>query len=105
MKVRTLYTTDAGFEAAFAKLVAVDTAVDKTIEARADAIVDDVRSRGDAALLEYTDCCGAAEKLIQFQREGGSSREGYDIMNPPEDVQRANDMWDSILKRNIADFF
>jgi histidinol dehydrogenase len=54
MKVRTLYTTDAGFEAAFAKLVAVDTAVDKTIEARADAIVDDVRSRGDAALLEYT---------------------------------------------------
>jgi histidinol dehydrogenase len=54
MKVRTLYTTDAGFEAAFAKLVAVDTAVDKSIEQRADAIVDDVRGRGDAALLEYT---------------------------------------------------
>jgi histidinol dehydrogenase len=54
LKPRILETTDAGFEAAFARLVAVDTAVDKAIEARADAIVDDVRSRGDAALLEYT---------------------------------------------------
>ncbi len=32
----------------------VDSAVDKSIERAADAIVDDVRDRGDAALLEYT---------------------------------------------------
>ena len=54
MKVRVLDTREPGFEAAFGPLVAVDTAVDKTIESRADAIVDDVRIRGDAALLEYT---------------------------------------------------
>ena len=54
MKVRILDTREPGFEAAFGPLVAVDTAVDKSIEARAEAIVDDVRIRGDAALLEYT---------------------------------------------------
>jgi histidinol dehydrogenase len=54
MRVRMLDTREPGFEAAFGPLVAVDTAVDKSIEQRADAIVDDVRARGDAALLEYT---------------------------------------------------
>jgi histidinol dehydrogenase len=54
MKMRLLSTRDPGFDAAFADLVAVDTAIDAGIEARACAIVDDVRARGDAALLEYT---------------------------------------------------
>jgi len=54
MNVRTLDTRDPGFEAEFARLVVVDSAVDKSIERAADAIVDDVRERGDAALLEYT---------------------------------------------------
>jgi histidinol dehydrogenase len=54
MTPRQLHTTAADFEAQFAPLVAVDSAVDKAIEVRADAIVDDVRLRGDAALLEYT---------------------------------------------------
>ncbi|HQR55775.1 MAG TPA: histidinol dehydrogenase [Burkholderiaceae bacterium] len=54
MNVRTLDTRDPGFEVEFARLVVVDTAVDKSIERAADAIVDDVRQRGDAALLEYT---------------------------------------------------
>jgi histidinol dehydrogenase len=54
MNVRTLDTRDPGFEAEFARLVVVDSAVDKSIERAADAIVDDVRARGDAALLEYT---------------------------------------------------
>jgi histidinol dehydrogenase len=54
MIVRTLDTRGPGFEAEFARLVVVDSAVDKSIERAADAIVDDVRDRGDAALLEYT---------------------------------------------------
>ncbi|MCE2969686.1 MAG: histidinol dehydrogenase [Burkholderiales bacterium] len=54
MKVRVLDTRDAGFDAAFAQLVAVDTAIDREIERRAEAIVEDVRLRRDAALLEYT---------------------------------------------------
>ncbi len=54
MKLRTLDTRDPGFEREFAALVAVDSAVDKSIERAAEAIVDDVRARGDAAVLEYT---------------------------------------------------
>jgi histidinol dehydrogenase len=54
MKMRVLSTRDAGFDAAFARLVAVDTTADRRIDAAAAAIVDDVRGRGDAALLEYT---------------------------------------------------
>jgi histidinol dehydrogenase len=54
VKVRLLSTSDAGFDAAFAQLVAVDTAADRRIDEAAAAIVDDVRRRGDAALLEYT---------------------------------------------------
>jgi histidinol dehydrogenase len=54
MKVRTLDTRDADFPAQFAQLVAIDSAGDRQIERVAEAIVDDVRARGDAALLEYT---------------------------------------------------
>jgi histidinol dehydrogenase len=54
MNVRRLDTRAAGFEAEFARLVVVDTAVDGSIERAAEAIVADVRARGDAALLEYT---------------------------------------------------
>ena len=54
MKVRVLSTRDEGFDAAFAQLVAIDTAADRRIDEAAAAIVDDVRRRGDPALLEYT---------------------------------------------------
>jgi histidinol dehydrogenase len=54
MKLRRLSTRDAGFETEFGRLVAVDSAIDKGIERAAEAIVDDVRARGDAAVLEYT---------------------------------------------------
>jgi histidinol dehydrogenase len=54
MKVRELSTRDTGFDAEFARLVAVDTAADRRIDAAAAAIVEDVRARGDAALLEYS---------------------------------------------------
>jgi histidinol dehydrogenase len=54
LTLRRLSTRDTDFERAFAPLVAVDSAVDPAIERAADAIVDDVRARGDAAVLEYT---------------------------------------------------
>ena len=54
MKIRRLDTSDPGFDAQFAALIATDTAIDRDIERDAVAIVDDVRRRGDAALLEYT---------------------------------------------------
>jgi histidinol dehydrogenase len=54
VKISVLSTREAGFDAAFARLVAVDTAADRRIDEAAAAIVDDVRRRGDTALLEYT---------------------------------------------------
>ena len=54
MKMRRLDARDAGFDAQFAALVATDTAVDREVERVASAIVDDVKRRGDVALLEYT---------------------------------------------------
>jgi histidinol dehydrogenase len=51
--MRRLDTSATGFEGAFARLVAHDTAIDREIERAAEAIVEDVRVRGDAAVLEY----------------------------------------------------
>ncbi len=54
MKMRHLDARDASFDTQFASLVATDTAVDREIERVAGTIVDDVKRRGDTALLEYT---------------------------------------------------
>ena len=78
MKVRVLSTRDAGFDAAFAQLVSVDTAADRRIDAAAAAIVDDVRRRGDAALLEYSN---------HFDRTAAPSVAALEI--PAEDMRAA----------------
>ncbi len=55
MKIRRLSSQQSDFQAKFSELVAVDASVDPEITRRAEAIVDDVRQRGDAAVLEYTE--------------------------------------------------
>jgi histidinol dehydrogenase len=52
--IRQLSTTDAGFEAAFQRVLHWSEATDNAIEEAVAAILADVRSRGDAAVLEYT---------------------------------------------------
>lgn len=52
--IRELSTTDADFEARFAALKHWSAETDRAIEQRVEAIVADVRARGDAAVLEYT---------------------------------------------------
>lgn len=54
MIIRRLNTKDVDFAAKFSELVAVDSSVDPEITRRAEAIVEDVRKRGDEAVLEYT---------------------------------------------------
>ena len=54
MKVRRLDTRDTDFDAQFAALVSTDTAVDREVARVVGAIIDDVKCRRDAALLEYT---------------------------------------------------
>jgi histidinol dehydrogenase len=49
-----LHTTDANFEAVFTQRLHWSGQTDADIESRVEAIVADVRTRGDAAVLEYT---------------------------------------------------
>ena len=49
-----LATTDADFEAAFARRLHWSAETDGAIEQRVADILSDVRARGDAAVLEYT---------------------------------------------------
>ena len=55
MKLRRLSTRDAGFDAALTALTRFDAAQDPAVEAAVRAILADVRARGDAAVLEYTE--------------------------------------------------
>ena len=52
--MRRLATTDADFEARLAELLAFEAAQDPQVDAAVAAILADVKSRGDAAVLEYT---------------------------------------------------
>ena len=54
MLICRLSTLQPDFDARFATLVTVDAAEDSAIEAAVAGIVDDVRKRGDPAVLEYT---------------------------------------------------
>jgi histidinol dehydrogenase len=49
-----LSTRESGFEAKLAKLLAFESNQDERIESTVEAILRDVRSRGDEAVLEYT---------------------------------------------------
>jgi histidinol dehydrogenase len=51
---RRLASTDAGFEAALAGLLAFEAAQDESVDRAASGILDAVRARGDDALIEYT---------------------------------------------------
>lgn len=52
--IRELSTATEDFAKEFDKLVSHDSSVDPEITKRAEAIVDEVRKRGDAAVLEFT---------------------------------------------------
>ncbi len=54
MKMRMLDSRDAGFEAEFAHLLVTETTVDRDVDRTVERILDDVRARGDVAVLEYT---------------------------------------------------
>ena len=53
-EIRRLSTREPGFAAELARLTAIEAAQDESVERTVDAIIVDVRSRGDAALVEHT---------------------------------------------------
>ncbi|HYD56855.1 MAG TPA: histidinol dehydrogenase [Burkholderiales bacterium] len=54
MKLRRLSTRDAGFDAALGELTRYEAAQDPAVQETVRRIIADVRARGDAAVLEYT---------------------------------------------------
>ena len=54
LKIRRLSTRDADFQAALRTLLAFESAQDASIDATVAEILDNVKRRGDAAVLEYT---------------------------------------------------
>jgi histidinol dehydrogenase len=53
-EIRRLSTREPGFAAELARLTAIEAAQDESVERAVDAILADVRARGDAALVEHT---------------------------------------------------
>mgnify|MGYP005869821173 CR=1 FL=1 len=80
MAIRELNTQTENFMQAFDQLVAVDASVDPEVTRRAEAIVLDVRSRGDEAVLEYTN---------RFDRMNVSSMD--ELMISAEEMKAALD--------------
>ncbi len=70
LAIRLLDTTDPAFAAEFARLLDRSQSVDPQIEAAVRAIIEDVRTRGDAALIEYTE---------RFDRHRVSAASGLEI--------------------------
>ncbi len=54
LALRALDSSAAGFDAALATLLAYSAETDRAIEASVESILADVRTRGNAAVLEYT---------------------------------------------------
>ncbi len=52
--ITRLATTDADFDQRLQALLAWDSVSDRQVQQTVDGIIDDVRARGDAALLDYT---------------------------------------------------
>ena len=54
MEIRRLSTSDASFDASLQALLAFESAQDDSVDAVVAGILKDVKARGDAAVLEYT---------------------------------------------------
>ncbi len=69
MNIRRLSTKQADFTAQLDKLLAFEATQDENLDATVAAILDDVRARGDAALLEYT------RRFDRFEVSGAAALE------------------------------
>jgi histidinol dehydrogenase len=84
-KIRTLDSSSPQFETQFRELVAPATAFDPEIERQTADIVENVRRRGDAALLEYTKRFDrvSAQSVAELEIPASDLRSAFDAL-PPE---------------------
>jgi histidinol dehydrogenase len=87
--MRFLDTKDPDFFEQFSKLCARDSSVDPEITKRAEAIVEDVRKRGDEAVLEYTNRFDhmQVQSIAELKVTPEQMRVAYE--NLPEDQKKA----------------
>lgn len=89
MTIRRLNTKQPDFAVKFSELVAVDSSVDPEITRRAEAIVQDVRARGDEAVLEYTNRFDRmeAKSMEEFRLTEADLRAAFETL--PKDQKYA----------------
>ncbi|HEY7787011.1 MAG TPA: histidinol dehydrogenase, partial [Casimicrobiaceae bacterium] len=100
LKLRRLDTTAPGFDAALNELIAFEAAQDPAIDATVAAIIADVRNRGDAAVLEYTERFDRlrVSRVADLAIDRATMREAHDAL--PGDQRSALE----IAARRIRDF-
>jgi histidinol dehydrogenase len=84
--IRQLATAAPDFEAEFQRVLHWSAQTDRAIEERVAAILDDVRARGDAALLEYTQRFDglAASSVAALEITQDELRSALDAITPAQ---------------------
>ena len=84
--IRQLATAAPDFEAEFQRVLHWSAQTDRAIEERAASILDDVKARGDAALLEYTQRFDglAASSVAALEITQGELRSALDAITPAQ---------------------
>jgi histidinol dehydrogenase len=84
--IRRLDTAAAGFEADFQRVLHWSAETDTAIEQRVVAILDDVRQRGDAAVLEYTQRFDGlpARSMAELEISRDDMRRAFETLPPAQ---------------------
>jgi histidinol dehydrogenase len=84
VRIRQLDADAPQFEAQFRELTAAATVFDRDIERQVEAIIEEVRLRGDAALLEYTQRFDRvpAQSVAQLEIPRHQTRAAFDALAP-----------------------
>jgi histidinol dehydrogenase len=105
--MRRLSTRDPGFDHALSELLAFESAQDGTVERDVERILDDVRRRGDAAVLEYTRRYDgvAAETVAALELHGPELRRSRDELpaEQREALETAAERIRAFHRRQLAD--
>ena len=86
VSIRQLISTSADFEAEFQRVLHWSAETDDAIEERVAAILDDVKKRGDVAVLEYTERFDgwATGRLSSLELARGELREALAAITPAQ---------------------
>jgi histidinol dehydrogenase len=86
LKIRRMNAADAGFDNALAKLLAWDAAADGQVSDTVRRILADIRTRGDQALLEYTERLDhlSAASVVDLEVSSLRVSQALDRVNAPQ---------------------